>query len=62
MKTMETKIDEVYEELFEFIIKSDQFDDDMYDLVIEYKEAATGKTIRRSWKDRDERLVYENTE
>lgn len=56
MKTIEQKIDECYNELFNFICQNH---DDLYDLVIEYKEETTGKTIRRSWRER-EKILQEN--
>jgi len=51
--TIDEKIDAVYDELFDFICKEN---DDLYELKIVYKEASTGKTIERSWIDRDRRL------
>ena len=43
---MEQKIDEVYNELFDFICDKH---DDLHELKIIYKEKSTGKTIKRSW-------------
>ena len=34
--------------------------DDLYELKIEYKELSPGKTIIRSWRDRDHNLKSEN--
>lgn len=60
MKTIESLIDEAWSKLFEGVC---ELDDNFIDLVIEYKGSDNGKTIRRSWKDRDERLrSEENTE
>jgi len=56
MKTIEELIDKHYDELFDEICK---LNDDLYELVIEYKEASTGKMIRRSWLDRDKMLKEE---
>ena len=56
-KTIEILVDEAYELLFDEICERD---DDLYDLVVEYKSSTTGKTIRRSWKERDDRLREEN--
>lgn len=56
--TVEQLIDKCYEDLFDEICNLNI--DDLYDLVIEYKERTTGKTIRRSFKERDERLREEN--
>lgn len=46
-------IDKHYDKLFDELCKRD---DDTYDLVIEYKSLTTGKTIRRSWLEREARL------
>lgn len=54
---IEELIDKHYQDLFDEICK---LGDDLYDLVIEYKEISTGKTIRRSWRDREKRLIEEN--
>ena len=56
MKTIEELIDTAWDTLFESICK---LDDNINDLVIEYKSTATGKTIRRSWLDREGRLKDE---
>lgn len=52
--SIEEKIDQMFDDLFHFAIGKS---DDLYDLVIEYKDTYTGKTIRRSWKERNERLT-----
>lgn len=59
MKTIEELIDEAYKQLFDEICKRH---DDLFDLVIEYKETTTGKTIRRSWREREERIRKERGE
>jgi hypothetical protein len=56
---IEQLIDKHYDQLFDEVIHDE---DDLFDLVIEYKSQSTGKTIRRSWKDREERLKREQDE
>jgi hypothetical protein len=51
--TVEALIDKHWDELFHKIC---EMDDDLYELKIEYKSEASGKTIVRSWKDREDRL------
>jgi len=51
-KTIEREIEKAYNKLFYFVSEYD----DIYDLVVEYKEASTGKSVRISWKDREEML------
>jgi hypothetical protein len=51
--TVEALIDKHWDELFHKIC---EMHDDLYELKIEYKETASGKTIIRSWKDREDRL------
>ena len=53
---IEQLIDKHYDQLFDEVIHDF---DDLFDLVIEYKSLGTGKTIRRSWKDREKRLGEE---
>lgn len=57
MKTVEQYIDDAYQKLFDKIC---ELHDDLYELKIEYKEAITGKTIIRSWRDREVRLRNED--
>ncbi len=49
-------IEDTWEKLFHKICAED---DDLYDLVVEYKTRG-GETYRKSWKDRDTRLSEEN--
>ena len=53
-ETIEEIIDRNYEKLFHEICK---LSDDFNELKIEYQEMSTGKTIIRSWKDREDRLT-----
>ena len=53
MKTVESIIDDAWENLFHKICN---IHDDLYELKIEYKEQSTGKTIIRSWLDRNKIL------
>ena len=53
IKTIEEKIDKVWDELFDFICETD---DDIYELKIEYQSRSTGVTVKRSWLDREKRL------
>ena len=55
-KTIEELIDDHYDKLFNEIC---ELGDNLYDLKIEYKDLYDGKTITRSWHDRDKRLVEE---
>jgi hypothetical protein len=54
MKLAEEIIDEAYNRLFDNLCK---ISDDFCELKIEYQEISTGKTIIRSWKDREERTA-----
>jgi len=53
--TIEEKIDKLYDELFDFVCELDGIDE-FHDIVVEFKGYADGKTIRRSWRDREETL------
>ena len=55
-KTIEEKLDESFDDIFEFICTQH---DDLHELLIEYQEESTGKTIRISWRDREERINEE---
>lgn len=52
MTTVQEIINSAYDKLFDDIP-----DDDLEELLIEYKERSTGLTIRRSWRDREKRLI-----
>lgn len=55
--SIETIIDYHYDELFKKLTDVDvAFNEELYDLVIEYK-STDGLTVKRSWKDREERLL-----
>jgi len=56
--TVEKLIDKYYEKLFDELVHSDEVGEDLHDLVIEVKIRNDGKTIRRSWQDR-ERFIRE---
>ena len=56
MKNAEELIDNAYDNLFDKLCK---ISDDFCELKIEYQEISTGKTIIRSWKDRDNRLIID---
>ena len=58
-KTIETLIDEAWDKLFH---KITNMRDDLYELKVEYKSTYDGKTITRSWKERNERLREEDEE
>jgi len=51
---IEQLIDKHWDELFHEICK---IHDDLHELKIEYQEKSTGKTIIRSWKDRDKFIL-----
>jgi len=51
-KTIEEKIDAVYDDLFDFVCDRD---DDFYELKVVYK-GSDGKTIEKSWLKRNKRL------
>lgn len=53
LKTIEQVVDRHYQEIFEWLCENEY---DFYDLVIEVKVGNEGKTIRRSWRDREEML------
>lgn len=54
MTSIETIIDEYYDKLFHELCKLGG--NDMDEFLIEVRLATDGKTIRRSWKDRDKML------
>lgn len=56
-KTIEEKIDAVYDDLFDWIC---EHDDNLYELKITYKGLSDGKTVERSWLERDRRLKEES--
>lgn len=56
-KTLEGLVDKHYEAMFEWIATN--YGDELHDLVIEVKFSNDGKTIRRSWLDRDSMLLDE---
>ena len=58
-KTIETLIDEAWDKLFD---KITNMRDDLYELKVEYMSTCDGKTITRSWKDREQRLGEEDEE
>jgi len=53
--TAEQLIDKHYEEMFEWLC--DRHDTDFVDFTVELKLANDGKTIRRSWGDRERWLA-----
>ena len=55
-KTIEQLIDQYYEEMFKQLCDEGH---DFYDFVIEVRIGADGKTVRRSWRDREEMLREE---
>ena len=54
---LEALLQKTFNTLFTVIMKTD--DNEMYDIVIEYK-SKYGKTIRYSWRDREQRLEDTN--
>lgn len=54
---IETEVDKKYEELFDFLCDCDIGE---FDLLVEIKVIADGKTIRRSWSERDKWLIERN--
>ena len=60
MKTIEELVAKAYDKQFQELCKIDG--DDMDEFLIEVRLAADGKTIRRSWKDRDKMLREQNAE
>ena len=52
--TIEQEIDKAYDTLFAKICDEH---DDLYELKIVYKEETTGKTIVRSWRERNKILA-----
>jgi hypothetical protein len=55
--TIDQLIDKHYDEMFEWLTRD--YGDDIHELLIEVKVATDGKTIRRSWLDRDSMLTKE---
>jgi hypothetical protein len=50
---IEQQVDKHFEEFFKWLCENES---DFFDLTIEVKIENDGKTIRRSWKDRNEML------
>ena len=55
--TIEEIVDKHYDQIFREILAMP--DDSLFELLIEVKIGVDGKTIRRSWKDRNEMLREE---
>jgi hypothetical protein len=51
---IEQLIDEHYDSMFDWLCK--ESGDDFHDLVIEVRVGSEGKTVRRSWRERDAML------
>jgi len=56
-KTIEELVDKCFDELFDFVVEVTE--DDLYDISIEVRTKASGKTITRSWQEREYRLQEE---
>jgi hypothetical protein len=54
LKNIQAIINKHYDQLFQEVI--DANGDDLYELVVEYQSQGDGLTVRRSWRDREERL------
>lgn len=57
IETYEQLIDKHYQEMFDFMCA--HFNEGFSELKIEIQESVSGKTIIRSWKDRDRMLKEE---
>jgi len=57
VRTIEGLVDKHYNEMFDWLCEN--YADELHDLIIEARFADTGKTIRRSWLDRDSMLKDE---
>lgn len=57
-KTIEQVVDKHYNEIFKWLC--DNYDTAIHDLIVEVRVGNEGKTIRRSWKDREVMLDEEN--
>lgn len=57
--TIEQIVDKHYKQLFDELLECDEAGDGMTELLVEVKVAVDGKTIRRSWQDRNEMLRKE---
>jgi hypothetical protein len=53
--TIEKIVDKHYQQMFDELM--DEVGDDLYDLVVEVKTPLDGKTVRRSWKDREKMIM-----
>ncbi len=60
IKTLEEVVDEHYNKLFDETLEI--IGDDLGELLIEITIPGDGKTIRRSWKDREKMLQELNSE
>lgn len=57
-KTIEQVVDKHYDAIFKWLC--DTYDTAIHDLIVEVRVGNEGKTIRRSWKDREDMLDAEN--
>jgi hypothetical protein len=57
MKTIEEAVDKAYDQLFEYMASN--YDMDIRDILVEVRVSSDGKTIRRSYRDREEWLAAE---
>jgi hypothetical protein len=55
IRSAEELVDKHYEEMFDWLVA--EHDTDFVEFVIEVKTASDGKTIRRSWGDRERWLA-----
>ena len=62
MSNTEKLVDKHYNKLFDELLDLDSVGDDLFELLIEVKIGNDGKTIRRSWRDRERFLSDETTE
>lgn len=60
MKTVEELVDKHFDKLFDETLEI--IGDDLGELLIEITIPGDGKTIRRSWKDREKMLREQNPE
>ena len=56
-ENIEDLVDKYWDKLFEELCHNDNVGDDLEEILIEVRVAGDGKTIRRSWADREKMLT-----
>ena len=54
--TIEEIVDKHWDAMFDDLIDAPACGDNLWELIIEVKTQTDGKTVRKSWRDREDRL------